>query len=963
MAEVVVGIDFGSTGSGFAYAFIDNQEIIFHKNTFGANINNKIPTEIILDNNNQTISFGAECIEYIRNRGLIEGKNYYFKDIKRNLYEKKTKIQAFNSAKIFPLTLIIQRILEKLKDLAIKEIILINPIIQVKIKYVVAIPSCWESFQKSIMMEASINAGLIKEEDDKSLFFALESEAELYYCLGNINIDQNLMKEDSDYIICDLGSTNFIATHFVGDNENMNESCLPIGGSNEINKIFNEEIILKIFGCKDFNSYCEIYKKFNMEGFKEEEEYIYSEWNKLERQVNDFKEQANLTRVENYEYFPINCNLFKDIFNNDTDLNTLVEKYNKDCDYDLKLQIKSKKKWIIDFPFRIIYNYIKIQVNSLCKTINDILKKGITPMMILVGGYSVNDILISEIKKQLSNKISYFLQPSRPDLSIMGGAVLFGLHPNKIMKKKAYNNCILKYQMDETKINLFGYNFFKNNKNKCHLIINGKKAKLCEFYEEKNTYQINKIINIELIINEELSDLSFMFSGCSSLLNICDISKWNTKSVTRMNNIFSGCKSLLNLPDISNWDVSNVTDMSNMFSNCSLIKYLPDISNWSTKNVVNMNNMFYNCSSLLTLPDLSKWNTSKVKDMSCMFSKCKSLKCLPDISKWNISEVIYMKEMFSECLSLSEIPDITNWDFKNVNDYRNMFESCNNIFNLTKLKLNVIRNENLKLFPQILLKFNDIENITENMIFDLKKEINNLIKEDNFSIIEIKKGSLTVILLLKFIIFKLLKKIKNKEQKEFHFLEFCKSFFPTIKEETQEILKILKNNKFFSLGSVSPNYSEEIVIDLSNKNSKEMLIKKISEISNINYSKKNNYTSKNEKSYIHLENDINTLDNNNINIMELSNYINIEDLWNMYKKLSENANEQESNQIPLIKNLDVFNKQFDIDIENALNKSTFEYKIIHIFSVDREINKYNEEKNRCPNKVKKIIISWNSNRR
>ena len=70
----------------------------------------------------------------------------------------------------------------------------------------------------------------------------------------------------------------------------------------------------------------------------------------------------------------------------------------------------------------------------------------------------------------------------------------------------------------------------------------------------------------------------------------------------------------------------------------------------------------------------------------------------------------------------------------------------------------------------------------------------------------------------------------------------------------------------------------------------------------------------------------------------------------------ENANEQESNQIPLIKNLDVFNKQFDIDTENALNKSTFEYKIIPIFSVDREINKYNEEKNRCPNKVQKLLF-------
>ena len=961
MAEVVVGIDFGSSGSGFAYAFIDNQEEIIYNKIFGANIKDiKVPTEIILDNNNEIISFGAECKQYISNNGLIKGKNYYIKDIKRNLYEKNTKIQAYNSEKIFPLTLIIQRVLEKLKDLAITEIKICCPYIQNQIKYVVALPAFWESFQKTIMMEASINAGLIREEDDKTLFFVLESEAVLYYCLDNKYIDQNLMKEDIDYIICDLGGTNCIISHFVGNNENMNKLCIPIGsqfGSNEINKIFYEEIILKIFGCKDFNSYYEKYKYWNRED-EEEVNYLYSEWNELERQVNVFKEETNLRRIEENDYFPINFSLFRDIFNNDEDLNILVEKYNNDCNYyDLKIQIKSKRKWIINFPFRIIYNYIKKQVNSLCKAINYILNERITSKMILVGGYSKNDILISEIKKQLSNKISYFLQPSSPDLSIMAGAVLFGLNPNKIRQRKADIQCILKYQMDKTKIKLFGNNFFKNNKNKCHLIINGKKVELCEFYEEENTIQKDKIINIQLIINEELTDLSFMFSDCSSLLKISDISKWNTKSVTRMNNIFSGCKSLLNLPDISNWDVSNVTDMNNMFSNCSLINYLPDISKWNTKNVVNMNNMFYNCSSLLTLPDLSKWNTGKVKDMSCMFSKCKSLKCLPDISKWNISEVIYMNEMFSECLSLSEIPDITNWDLKNVNDYRNMFESCNNIYNLTELKLNVIRNEDLKLFPQILFKFNDIENITENMILDLKKEINNLIKEDNFSIIEIKKGSLTVILVLKFIIFKLLKKIKSKEQNEFHFLEFCKSFFPNIKEETQEILKIIKNNKFFTLGSVSPNCTEEIVIDLSNENNQKMLINKILEISNINYSKENNSKSKNKKSIIHLENDINTLDNNNsINIMELSKFINKENLWNMYKKLSDNANEQESNQIPLIEKLDLFNKQFDIDIENALNKSTFEYKIIHIFSVDKEINKYNEAKNRCLNTEQKILF-------
>ena len=58
----------------------------------------------------------------------------------------------------------------------------------------------------------------------------------------------------------------------------------------------------------------------------------------------------------------------------------------------------------------------------------------------------------------------------------------------------------------------------------------------------------------------------------------------------------------------------NVTDMSYMFYGCSSLISLPDISKWNTNNVTDMNYMFYECSSLITLPDISKWNTNKVID-------------------------------------------------------------------------------------------------------------------------------------------------------------------------------------------------------------------------------------------------------------------------------------------------------------------------------------------------------------
>ena len=52
--------------------------------------------------------------------------------------------------------------------------------------------------------------------------------------------------------------------------------------------------------------------------------------------------------------------------------------------------------------------------------------------------------------------------------------------------------------------------------------------------------------------------------------------------------------------------------MEGIFSGCSSLSTLPDISKWNTKNVKNMEYFCYGCSSLTFLPDLSKWNTDEI---------------------------------------------------------------------------------------------------------------------------------------------------------------------------------------------------------------------------------------------------------------------------------------------------------------------------------------------------------------
>ena len=45
-----------------------------------------------------------------------------------------------------------------------------------------------------------------------------------------------------------------------------------------------------------------------------------------------------------------------------------------------------------------------------------------------------------------------------------------------------------------------------------------------------------------------------------------------------MDGIFSNCSSLLFLPDISKWNTSKVTEMKVLFADCSLLLSLTDIS-------------------------------------------------------------------------------------------------------------------------------------------------------------------------------------------------------------------------------------------------------------------------------------------------------------------------------------------------------------------------------------------------
>jgi len=143
-------------------------------------------------------------------------------------------------------------------------------------------------------------------------------------------------------------------------------------------------------------------------------------------------------------------------------------------------------------------------------------------------------------------------------------------------------------------LRIFGQKFVENNKDKCKIKYKGKEYELNEYFVKiENNHNNKDLVNIKLKIIKNITNVSYMFFECSSLISLSDISNWTTLKVNDISAMFCGCKSLLSLPDISKWDISNIKDMSCLFGGCNSLKSLPDISKWNTSNVIDMSGVIF----------------------------------------------------------------------------------------------------------------------------------------------------------------------------------------------------------------------------------------------------------------------------------------------------------------------------------------------------------------------------------
>ena len=232
-----------------------------------------------------------------------------------------------------------------------------------------------------------------------------------------------------------------------------------------------------------------------------------------------------------------------------------------------------------------------------------------------------------------------------------------------------------------------------------------------------------------------------------------------------------------------------------------------------------------------------------------------------------------------------------------------------------------IYNPKLSLLPNIICCVDYDCNIDEKLYDNLKEELSEIIDIENFSILELRKGS--NIMKIALIGDLALKGIKASELNK-------------TPKEINHILKKIESKKFVCLGN---NYPSDTSYKIPNYSQNENRVK--------------------------LVNFLKEIAKNNEDILQISSTMTSKEFYSILEKCMKNISDvvvtQEINQKKFILNkFEEFNKKFESILKQSKKESIFEFGVAGLSLINRDISKYQNCKSKCKNLVTKFLFHGTS---
>ncbi|XP_061141487.1 heat shock 70 kDa protein 12A isoform X6 [Syngnathus typhle] len=449
---VVVAIDFGTTSSGYAYAFTKEPECIHTMRRWEGGdpgvSNQKTPTTILLTPDRKFHSFGYAARDFYHDLEPSESKHWlYLEKFKMKLHTTanlsiNTDLQAANGKRVKALD-IFAYALAFFKEQALKELSdqTGGDFDNNDVRWVITVPAIWKMPAKQFMREAAYKSGLVPRDNPEQLIIALEPEAASIYCrklrlhqmvdLNNQtaapngcsltdNVDSTMSQGDR-YVVVDCGGGTVDLT--------VHQIRLPEGHLKELYKASGgpygslgidyefEKLLCQIFG-QDFIDQFKIKRP--------------AAWVDLMIAFESRKRAAAPGRAN-----PLNINLPF----------SFIDYYKKFRGHSVEHALRKSNvdfvKWSSQGMLRMspdaMNSLFKPTVDHIIQHLNELFEKpevSDIKFLFLVGGFAESALLQQAVQNMLQGR-SRIIIPHDVGLTILKGAVLFGLDPSIIKVRRS----------------------------------------------------------------------------------------------------------------------------------------------------------------------------------------------------------------------------------------------------------------------------------------------------------------------------------------------------------------------------------------------------------------------------------------------------------------------------------------------------------------------------------------------
>ncbi|XP_042358025.1 heat shock 70 kDa protein 12A isoform X1 [Plectropomus leopardus] len=477
---VVVAIDFGTTSSGYAYAFTKEPECIHTMRRWEGGdpgvSNQKTPTTILLTPDRKFHSFGYAARDFYHDLDPSESKHWlYLEKFKMKLHTTAnlsidTDLHAANGKRVKALD-IFAYALAFFKEQALKELSdqTGGEFDNNDVRWVITVPAIWKMPAKQFMREAAYKSGLVSRENPDQLIIALEPEAASIYCrklrlhqmvdLGTQTIQNgcsptdnmgSAMTQAKEHVRRNRQSRTFLVENVIGElwseleegdryvvvdcgggtvDLTVHQIRLPEGHLKELYKASGgpygsigidyefEKLLCKIFG-QDF-----------IDQFKVKRP---AAWVDLMIAFESRKRAAAPDRTN-----PLNINLPF----------SFIDYYKKFRGHSVEHALRKSNVDFVKWSSQGMLRMSPDAMNSLFKPTIDHIIQHLTELfekpevsdikfLFLVGGFAESPLLQQAVQDMLQGR-SRIIIPHDVGLTILKGAVLFGLDPSIIKVRRS----------------------------------------------------------------------------------------------------------------------------------------------------------------------------------------------------------------------------------------------------------------------------------------------------------------------------------------------------------------------------------------------------------------------------------------------------------------------------------------------------------------------------------------------